>query len=189
MASVAVSVLVEKFAEEFTTHLDSILMDISSKYNIDLEELQESYLGEYKSDAPKKTRKVSKKKESDDERQKCKAKTAKGDPCKNNALTGSDFCRCHTKDKGPEKEKAPKKSSTKRTKKSIVHTHSESESDSDCEACQVLGDGASTSKVPEVKTETKTRIDDILASIENSDDEKEADEDALKKELFGSDCE
>ena len=188
MASVAVSSLVEKFAEDFTSHLDAILVDISSKYNIDLEELQESYLGDYKSDAPKKTRKAPKKKESDDERNKCKAKTAKGDPCKNNALTGTDFCRCHTKDKGPAKEKAPKKS-TKRTKKAVVHTHTESESDSECEACNVLGDEASTSKVPEVKEETKTRIDDILANIENSDGEEEIGEEALKKELFGSDSE
>ncbi len=180
MASVVLGQLLDKFSSEFTDYLDNILVDISSEYDLDLEELQSKYL---RSDFLKKkgTRVTKKKSESDDDRQKCEAKTAKGDPCKNNALTGSKFCRCHTKDKGKEKEK-PKKTTKPKKSSKPVHSHSPSESESECEACEKLGDGASTSKVPE---NISSKIDNILANLETDDEEDE--NEALKKELFGSD--
>jgi hypothetical protein len=179
MASIVLGQILDKFAGDFTEYLDCILTDIAAEYDLDLDELQNKYL---RSEFMKKkgTRSTKKKSESDDDRQKCEAKTAKGDPCKNNALTGSKFCRCHTKDK--EKEK-PKKTTKPKKSSKPVHSHSPSESESECEACEKLGDGASTSKVPE---NVSSKIDNILANLE-TDDEEEDEQEALKKELFGSD--
>lgn len=183
MASVVLGQILDKFASDFTDYLDCILTDISSEYDLDLEELQSKYLrSEFK-----KTRKTTKKRESDDERQKCEARTAKGDACKNNALTGTRFCRCHTKDKGKEKEKEkPKKSSKPKKSAKPVHSHSPSESEDECEACEKLGDGASTSKVNETVI---SKIDSILKNLETDSEaeEEEDEEEALKKELFGDD--
>jgi hypothetical protein len=92
----------------FRDQLDSMLVEISRDYKIDLEELQEKY--EIFSDpktpappkapakAPAKARKA--KSDSDGEdRKKCEAKTAKGAACKNFALAGGCLCACHSKGK------------------------------------------------------------------------------------------
>jgi hypothetical protein len=93
----------------FRDQLDSMLVEISRDYKIDLEELQEKY--EIYSDpktpappkapvvrAPAKARKAKSDSEGED-RKKCEAKTAKGAACKNFALAGGCLCACHSKGK------------------------------------------------------------------------------------------
>ena len=189
MASLFIGELMDKVNEQFTDHLNSILMDISEKYEIDMADLEAAYLGEYK---PKK---ASKKK--DDDRQKCEAKTAKGTACRNYALVDTKFCQCHTKekkekkDKGKEKEEKKEKKEPKKKKTPVVHTHDKDEEEhSDCEACEKVGnsDGAG----PSTTQDAKTAISNILAQLESegeseSESELDDEEQRLKEELFGAD--
>ena len=96
----------------FRDQLDSMLVEISRDYKIDLEELQEKYeifsdpktpaapVAPVAAKAPAKAKARKAKSDSDgEERKKCEAKTAKGAACKNFALAGGCLCACHSKGK------------------------------------------------------------------------------------------
>lgn len=100
MIDAKVDALKVELFEQFQTYLDGVLVDMAAKYELDLETLQKEYLmgtgisTPVSSEKPKRVRKA---KADTDTREKCQAKTAKGAPCKNMALSGGVFCACHSK--------------------------------------------------------------------------------------------
>lgn len=115
MACVTLGVMMDKLHEEMQDYLDSVLQDISEKYEIPLDELQNLYLGAEPVKKSKRAPRKAKESSGDDEKPKCSAKTAKGLPCKNKALAGTCFCKVHTKkskkvESESEEEEVPKKS-------------------------------------------------------------------------------
>lgn len=104
----------------FSQQLDVMLQDIAETYSLELGELQERYQVVVGTPVlPKKASKPRKKasSDSDGERVKCEARTAKGAPCKNFALTGGVFCACHNKAPGAKKKAESSVEKMKRTAK------------------------------------------------------------------------
>jgi len=210
MASIVLGQILDKFAGDFTEYLDCILTDIASEYKLDLEELQGKYL---RSEFRKSTPAAKKKKvESDEEgRGKCEAKTAKGQPCKNNALAGMKFCQCHNKDKkAAPKKKAQKKSDSesgteseaeappaprKAALKKVAQKHSHDKvigEQENCEMCETLGNPeiGSSSTNPKMDANVQKQLDSIFKKMDEpeeseSEDEQEIeDPQKLLQELF-----
>lgn len=76
--------------QSIETQLSDLLWQIAEDYGLDHGELCERYLG---CEVPPK--KAAKAKVSSDGAKKCCGKTAKGLPCKKNAVGGSDYCNTH----------------------------------------------------------------------------------------------
>lgn len=128
--------------QAFQDQLDRMLVEIAAEYKLDLAELQEKYemVGESDSESrvsakPKAPRKPRAKKDAQEERKKCAAKTAKGAACKNFALAGCEFCACHSKAKAPKESKVQKmrRDGKKGQVKPVSPPSSDSESDSENE--------------------------------------------------------
>lgn len=194
---------------EFQEMLGSILLEISEEHNIDLKVLEEKYLtGEGALEVPeKKVKKVvaKKKAESDEEgRAKCEAKTAKGMPCKNNALSGMKFCQCHNKDKGKAPAKATKKKTgsgsesegeieappapRKAALKKVAQKHSHdrvSGEQENCEMCDTLGNPevGECSSNPKVDANVQKQLDDIFAKMDQADESDSESESDSEDEL------
>jgi hypothetical protein len=112
-----VDALKQELFDEFQWYLGSVLLEISQKHNLNLEELQGEYLScsdgsgsdsgsEVKAKRAPAKRKAAK--VSGDDKVKCTATTAKGAPCKNLALTGGVLCACHSKSKPPKNSRVDK---------------------------------------------------------------------------------
>lgn len=183
----------------FRDELDRMLVEISKDYEIDLDELQEKYeiFGEAKApEAPKKAAKPRKAKsdsDSEGDRKKCAAKTAKGAPCKNFALRGSTFCACHGKSKAVRKDskvdklrkekpakklelpssdeeseseevEVPKRVYKRPGKAPVTHSHKmESKVHEDCEACSVIGNVAAEKE--DEKVEVSEEVKSLLDEL------------------------
>lgn len=119
----------------FRDQLDSMLQEIASDYGLELGELQEKYQVVSSTPAPPKKAVVKRVKkatsDSEGERVKCEARTAKGAPCKNFALAGSTFCACHNKD-NKEKKGESKVEKIKRTAKKQKSVDVPSEDEGEC---------------------------------------------------------
>jgi hypothetical protein len=112
-----VDALKQDLFDEFQEYLGSVLLEISQKHNLNLDELQGEYLScsdgsgsdggsEVKAKRAPAKRKAAK--VSGDDKAKCTATTAKGAPCKNLALTGGTLCACHSKSKAPKNSRVDK---------------------------------------------------------------------------------
>jgi hypothetical protein len=149
--------LLTQVAEEFKLDPDAVFAFVNDRRQESAEAVKEVV---EKSKTPKAKRTRTKKEESESEgeaqtaeRGKCEAKTAKGLPCKNNALADCKFCRVHNKgplssaklakepDSEPEPEPTkPKKTrarKSKQTEPKPEHNHPvEEESEEPCERCE-----------------------------------------------------
>ena len=113
--------------------MEALLKRICEGENLNFEEMSSKYL------KPKRAAKVETRPVENSGV--CTATTAKGKPCSLKALAGTCFCRIHSGEPKPKKEKAPpkeKKPSTRSTEP--VHNHPvDEELHDECELCQTHG--------------------------------------------------
>ena len=176
---------------EFQDYLGSVLLEISQKHNLDLDELQGEYLmcsgdvsdggSEVKAKRAPAKRKAAK--VSGDDKVKCTATTAKGAPCKNLALTGGTLCACHSKSKAPKNSRVDK--IRRDVNKGRVKPVSPPSSDSESEAPKVAKGKEIAPRRPVVKRavvevaemkKVAAEIDALFESGEESGGESEVEE-------------
>jgi len=164
----------------------NLVTRIAEGEGLDVDELVNKYLGPeakpIEKTAPKKTR-AAKVTVTEATTTKCTAVTAKGKPCRLNALTGTCMCSVHTKkgestpapkktrrptptpepeedEAGPSAPPAPKKKPTKKKVRVAApeHTHElDDEVHTDCELCQTHGSALAENDTEEFETVVSPR--------------------------------